>query len=55
MNARIRARSRRRLAGGRGAWRSLNARKITALFVVDADRRACGVVHLHDLLRLGAA
>ena len=33
----------------------LNARKITALFVLDGDGRPCGVVHLHDLLRLGAA
>jgi arabinose-5-phosphate isomerase len=37
------------------ALETLNARKITALFVVDGDRRACGIVHLHDLLRLGAA
>ncbi|HEY8579417.1 MAG TPA: KpsF/GutQ family sugar-phosphate isomerase [Beijerinckiaceae bacterium] len=33
----------------------LNSRKITALFVVDAERRPLGVVHLHDLLRVGVA
>ena len=33
----------------------LNARKITALFVVDANKRPCGLVHFHDLLRLGVA
>jgi arabinose-5-phosphate isomerase len=32
----------------------LNSTKITAVFVVDADRPV-GVVHLHDLLRIGAA
>ena len=37
------------------ALEMLNSRKITALFVVDADNRPCGLVHLHDLLRLGAA
>ena len=37
------------------ALEMLNARKISALFVVDADKRPCGIVHLHDLLRLGAA
>jgi arabinose-5-phosphate isomerase len=33
----------------------LNARKITTLFVVDDARRPVGIIHLHDLLRLGAA
>jgi arabinose-5-phosphate isomerase len=32
----------------------LNAMKITALFVVEADRPV-GIVHIHDLLRAGAA
>jgi len=31
------------------------SRKISALLVVDADRRVVGIVHFHDLLRLGAA
>ena len=29
--------------------------KISALLVVDADRYVVGIVHFHDLLRLGAA
>jgi len=33
----------------------LNAAKITALFVLDAERRPAGIVHIHDLLRLGVA
>ncbi|MBK9081628.1 MAG: KpsF/GutQ family sugar-phosphate isomerase [Rhizobiales bacterium] len=33
----------------------LNSRMITALLVVDASGALCGVVHLHDLLRLGVA
>jgi arabinose-5-phosphate isomerase len=32
----------------------LNATKITAVFVVEADRPV-GIVHLHDLLRIGVA
>lgn len=32
----------------------LNSQKITALFVVEADRPV-GIVHFHDLLRVGAA
>jgi arabinose-5-phosphate isomerase len=33
----------------------LNSRKITALLVVDADAMPLGIVHFHDLLRLGVA
>eukprot|EP00752_Nemacystus_decipiens_P015279 g13612.t1 len=33
----------------------MNARKITALFVVDAARRPVGIVHVHDFLRAGVA
>lgn len=33
----------------------LNSRKISAVIVVEADARPCGIVHIHDLLRLGAA
>jgi arabinose-5-phosphate isomerase len=33
----------------------LNARKITALLVVDRARLPQGIVHFHDLLRLGVA
>lgn len=33
------------------ALQQMELRKITSLVVVDADRRAVGVVHLHDLLR----
>lgn len=33
----------------------LNSRKITALFIVDDEKHPRGVVHLHDLLRLGVA
>ena len=29
--------------------------KVTSLFVVDADRRVLGIVHIHDLLRAGVA
>ncbi len=34
---------------------ALNTRKITALFVVDDNGCPAGIVHLHDLLRLGVA
>ena len=34
---------------------TLNSQRITALFVVDNSGRPCGIVHFHDLLRLGAA
>ena len=33
----------------------LETRRIAALFVVDGDGRPLGVLHFHDLLRLGAA
>jgi arabinose-5-phosphate isomerase len=32
----------------------LNARKVTALFVVEQNRPV-GLVHVHDLLRIGVA
>jgi arabinose-5-phosphate isomerase len=35
------------------ALEHLNAAKITALFVVDAENRPVGLVHVHDLLRQG--
>jgi arabinose-5-phosphate isomerase len=41
------------LAGA--ALQLLNSRKITALFVVDEHGRPRGLIHMHDLLRLGAA
>jgi len=37
------------------ALETMNSRKINALAVVEDDGRPCGVVHLHDLLRLGVA
>jgi arabinose-5-phosphate isomerase len=37
------------------ALEMLNARKISAMLVVDPANRPCGIVHLHDLLRLGVA
>nr|WP_245216936.1 KpsF/GutQ family sugar-phosphate isomerase [Neoroseomonas nitratireducens] len=33
----------------------MNARSITAVFVVDADGRPVGILHIHDLLRAGVA
>jgi arabinose-5-phosphate isomerase len=33
----------------------LNSTRVTALFVVDTDRRPVGVIHVHALLRAGAA
>jgi arabinose-5-phosphate isomerase len=33
----------------------LNSRKRTVLLVVDAEHKPIGIVHIHDLLRLGAA
>ncbi|MGB1207718.1 MAG: KpsF/GutQ family sugar-phosphate isomerase [Paracoccaceae bacterium] len=37
------------------ALAEMNTRKITALFVTDADQRPTGVLHLHDCLRAGVA
>ncbi|WP_338147756.1 KpsF/GutQ family sugar-phosphate isomerase [Neoroseomonas terrae] len=37
------------------ALHEMNARSITALFVVDAARRPVGILHIHDLLRAGVA
>jgi arabinose-5-phosphate isomerase len=37
------------------ALEMLNARRITAVFVVDAAGKPVGIVHMHDLLRLGVA
>lgn len=37
------------------AMAMMSQNKITALFVVDADHRPIGIVHLHDLLRAGLA
>lgn len=37
------------------ALREMNARSITALFVVDDDGRPVGILHVHDLLRAGVA
>jgi arabinose-5-phosphate isomerase len=37
------------------ALRLMNESRITVLFVVDADTRPAGVLHLHDLLRAGVA
>jgi len=37
------------------ALEMLNARKISAMLVVDPANRPCGILHLHDLLRLGVA
>lgn len=34
---------------------TLNARKISAIIVVDHDMKPVGIVHLHDLLRIGVA
>ena len=33
----------------------VNAAAITTVMVVGDDRRPVGIVHMHDLLRLGAA
>jgi len=33
----------------------LNSAKITSLFVIDDQKRPIGLIHIHDLLRVGAA
>jgi len=33
----------------------LNSAKITSLFIVDTDHRPLGLIHIHDLLRLGVS
>lgn len=33
----------------------MNSRKINALVIVEENRRPCGIIHLHDLLRVGVA
>ena len=38
-----------------GAMAVLNNNNISALLVVDEDRRPIGLVHFHDLLRIGVA
>lgn len=38
-----------------GAMALLNQHNISALFVVDEDNRPAGIVHFHDLLRIGVA
>jgi arabinose-5-phosphate isomerase len=35
------------------ALEQLNSLKITSLFVIDGDKRPVGLVHIHDLLRIG--
>lgn len=35
------------------ALEQINALKITSLFVIDGDQRPVGLVHIHDLLRIG--
>lgn len=37
------------------ALEMLNSAKITSLFVINADGEPIGLVHIHDLLRIGAA
>ena len=37
------------------ALEMLNSRKISAMLVVDERNAPCGIVHLHDLLRVGVA
>jgi arabinose-5-phosphate isomerase len=37
------------------ALRIMNEGSITTLFVVDAERRPAGILHIHDLLRAGVA
>jgi arabinose-5-phosphate isomerase len=35
------------------ALEQLNSLKITSLFVIDAEKKPVGLVHIHDLLRIG--
>ncbi len=35
------------------ALEQLNSLKITSLFVIDEDRKPVGLIHIHDLLRIG--
>ena len=35
------------------ALAQLNQLKITSLFVIDGERRPVGLIHIHDLLRIG--
>jgi arabinose-5-phosphate isomerase len=35
------------------ALEMLNSAKITSIFVVDNEHRVVGLVHIHDLLRVG--
>ncbi len=37
------------------ALETLNSRKISAMLVVDQSNRPCGILHVHDLLRVGVA
>ncbi len=37
------------------ALEMLNSLKITSLFVINAEREPIGLIHIHDLLRIGAA
>jgi arabinose-5-phosphate isomerase len=37
------------------ALEMLNSAKITSLFVIDAEGKPIGLIHIHDLLRIGAA
>jgi arabinose-5-phosphate isomerase len=31
----------------------MQAQKVTVLFLVDEEGMACGILHIHDLLRAG--
>ena len=33
----------------------INTKRITAVFVVDANRKPVGLIHIHDLLREGVS
>ena len=35
------------------ALEQLNSLKITSLFVIDEHKRPLGLIHIHDLLRIG--